>query len=142
MGEETEPIIPFSAQLPIRIGDSLQTVQKLCRTSLLCGYRVAILTQSQQPEKSHLAEDFSALRSLTWDDVASNIWMDRSMVPCNMAVSRLDGVSTTDKDATAIARSVPTNSARDNKGLVVAVLIIIDAATLTRCHVLSNGAAN
>jgi len=80
---------------------------------------------------NHLAEDFSTLRSLTLDDYARNIRMDRSMVPCNTAVSRLDGVAAIDKDATTIARSVTTNGARDKKGLVVAVLIIIDAAALT-----------
>ena len=53
------------------------------------------------------------------------------MVPCNTAVSRLDGVAAINKDATPVVRSVTTNGARDKKGLVVAVFIIIDAAALT-----------
>ena len=78
----------------------------------------------------HLAEGFLTLQSLTLDDFAINIRMGRSLVPCNTAVSRLDGVAAIDKDAAAILRSVTTNGARDKKGLVVTVLINIDTAAI------------
>ena len=53
------------------------------------------------------------------------------MVPCNMALAHLYRVAAINKDAPTILRCVPTNGARDNTGMVVADLIIIDAAAKT-----------